>query len=243
MKVKTVGTGSISVKERSACCLIDEKILVDCGNGIVKTLLEQNVDVNKIDTLLITHLHGDHFADIPFLIMQRNFCPAENELNIFCPIGTEENVGKIFSLLYSDTSDWTISRDRAKINFVEFDSLDNKEVTNGYFVDSYLVDHGNFKPAYGFVITNGEKRVGVSGDSTYCENIDKIVESSDISILDMSFIESGAKHMGVNDIKRLVEKYNKKIIGTHMSYASRQFVLDNNIGGIIIPNDGDVFEV
>ncbi|MBR3153069.1 MAG: MBL fold metallo-hydrolase [Clostridia bacterium] len=243
MRVKTVGTGSISVKQRSACSLIDDKILVDCGNGIVKTLLEQNIDVNKIYTLLITHLHGDHFADIPFLIMQRNFCPAENELNIFCPVGTEEIVGKIFSLIYSDTTDWTVSRDRAKIKFTEFDSLENREVTDGYFVNSYVVDHGNFKPAYGFIISNGDKKIGVSGDSTYCENIEKIVSNSDISILDMSFIESGPKHMGVNDIKRLSEKYNKKMIGTHMSYDSRKFVIDNKFDRIIVPNDGDVFEV
>ena len=58
-----IGTGAISVKQRSACSLVDDKILIDCGNGIVKTLLEQDVNINKIDTLLITHLHGDHFLD------------------------------------------------------------------------------------------------------------------------------------------------------------------------------------
>ena len=47
MKIKMIGTGSISVKERSSCCLIDDRILVDCGNGIVKTLLEQNVELVK----------------------------------------------------------------------------------------------------------------------------------------------------------------------------------------------------
>ena len=243
MKVKTVGTGAISVKQRSACSLIDDKILIDCGNGIVKTLLEQDVNVNNIDVLLITHLHGDHFADIPFLIMQRNFCPAENELKIYCPIGTEEKVGKIFSLIYSDTTDWTVSRDYAKIKFIEFEKLENLEVINGYFVDSVIVDHGNFKPAYGFIIKNGEKRIAVSGDSTYCETIEKMVECSDISVLDMSFVESGAKHMGVNDVKMLSEKYNKKLIETHMSDASRKFVIENRIDGIIVPNDGDVFEV
>ena len=38
MKIKTVGTGNIYVADRSACTLIDDHILVDCGNGIVKTL-------------------------------------------------------------------------------------------------------------------------------------------------------------------------------------------------------------
>ena len=41
MKIKTVGTGNIYVADRSACTLIDDHILVDCGNGIVKTLLQQ----------------------------------------------------------------------------------------------------------------------------------------------------------------------------------------------------------
>ena len=94
MKIKMIGTGAISVKDRSSCCLIDERIMVDCGNGIVKTLLEQNVDINNIDTLLITHLHGDHFLDLPFLIMQRNFFSANNDLNIYCPNGTEKVIAK-----------------------------------------------------------------------------------------------------------------------------------------------------
>ena len=85
MKIKTVGTGGVPAKQRSSCTLIDNKILIDCGNGIVKTLLEQNVDINKIDVLLITHLHGDHFLDLPSLIIQRKIIQATNELNIYCP--------------------------------------------------------------------------------------------------------------------------------------------------------------
>lgn len=85
MHLKMVGTGAISAKERNACCLIDGRILVDCGNGTVKTLMEQNVDIDKIDTLLVTHLHGDHFLDIPFLTLQRNFHPVEDTLSVYCP--------------------------------------------------------------------------------------------------------------------------------------------------------------
>lgn len=37
MKLQMIGTGAIGAKERSACSLIDEKILIDCGNGNIKT--------------------------------------------------------------------------------------------------------------------------------------------------------------------------------------------------------------
>lgn len=238
-----IGTGAISVKQRSACCLIDEKILVDCGNGIVKTLLEQNVDINKIDTLLITHLHGDHFLDIPFLIMQRNFNSATNNLNIYCPKGTEEAIAKLIELAYSDISDWTILRDKTNVKFIEFETLNNQEVIDGYFVDSYKVIHGDFTPAYGYVLKSKDKSIGISGDSCYCDNIDEILRKSDLAVLDMSFIDSSDKHMGVHDIEELSKRYNKIIISTHMSESARQYALEHNIKNLIVPNDGEIFDL
>lgn len=243
MKIKMIGTGAISVKERSACTLIDDRILIDCGNGIIKTLLEQNVDINKIDTLLITHLHGDHFLDIPFLIMQRNFNSASNELNIYCPRGTEDTIAKLIEIAYSDISDWTILRDKTKIKFIEFESLDSQEITKGYFVNSYKVIHGDFAPAYGYVIKNNDKSVGFSGDSSYCESIDEILKNSDISVLDMSFIDSSDKHMGVHDIEMLAKKYNKRIIPTHMSNPARKYIEEKNFENLIVPKDGQIIEI
>lgn len=243
MKIKMIGTGALSVKERSSCTLFDDKILVDCGNGIVKTLIEQDVDINKINTLLITHLHGDHFLDIPFLIMQRNFSSANNELNIYCPIGTEESISKIFQIIYSDIDDWTILRDKSNVKFIEFESLNNKQVTDGYFVDSYNVIHGEFKPAFGYVIKNMNKSVGISGDSSYCDSIDEILKKSDISVLDMSFINSSINHMGVHDIEMLSKKYNKLIIPTHMSNPAKQYVKENKVDNLIVLNDGEEFEI
>ena len=48
--------------------------------------------------------------------------------------------------------------------------------------------------------------------------------------------------MGYNDIKRLAEKYNKKIIATHMSEKARNYALQEEHSNIIIPNDGDEIE-
>lgn len=243
MKLKMIGTGALSVKDRSSCSLIDDRILIDCGNGILKTLLEQNVDISKIDTLLITHLHGDHFLDIPFLIMQRNFISAENELNIYGPEGTENTIAKLISLAYANIEDWTKKRDKAKVKFIEFKSLNNKEVTNNYFVDSYEVIHGSFKPAYGYVIKCKNKSIGFSGDSSYCENIDKIICNSDLSVLDMSFIQSSNKHMGVQDIELLAEKHGKRIVSTHMRQEARALATEKKIENLIVPNDGDEYEI
>ena len=67
MKIQFIGTGSIGAFQSSACTLLDDEILVDMPNGAVKKLKQFGIDINKIKSVLITHLHGDHFLDIPFL--------------------------------------------------------------------------------------------------------------------------------------------------------------------------------
>ena len=66
MKLQIIGSGAIITKNASASTLIDGKILVDCGAGTFKQLLRSGCKVEEIDTILITHLHSDHFMDIPF---------------------------------------------------------------------------------------------------------------------------------------------------------------------------------
>ena len=71
MKINFIGTGSIGAKQMSASALIDEEILIDMPNGVVKKIKQLNYDVSKIKVILITHLHGDHFLDIPFFMLEK----------------------------------------------------------------------------------------------------------------------------------------------------------------------------
>ena len=46
---------------RSSSVLIDEHILVDCGEHALDSLAIQNIPLEQIDALFLTHLHSDHF--------------------------------------------------------------------------------------------------------------------------------------------------------------------------------------
>lgn len=243
MKINMIGTGAINVKERSSCILIDDKILIDCGNGTIKTLLEKNIDISKIKVLLITHLHGDHIFDIPFLIGQRSFSHPASEFRIIGPPKTEQTISNLFSIAFPENSNWNILKEKAKIKFIEFYELTNKEILKDYCVNSYPVIHGKCKYAYGYTIKHNNKTIGISGDSTYCKSIDKLVNNSNISVLDMTFIDRNDEHMGINDIKMLIQKYNKPIISTHMTNKARDYAIKENISNLIIPNDGEIIEI
>lgn len=230
-----IGTGSIAGQSRSASTLIDEKILVDCGNGIVKTIPEQYIP--QIDVLLITHLHGDHFLDILFLILCRYFECMENTLFIYCPRGTERVVRGLFTLTYPgmDLEQIFVS---ANLRFVEFDELRNEEVYPGYFVTSYRVEHGAIE-AYGFTVRHEGITVGFSGDSSYCKSIDQILEDSNAAILESNYMVGDTKHMGVDIMQLLVKKYPKvTIIPTHMRDDVRQALQELHYNNLVVLHDG-----
>ena len=235
-----LGTGSISSQSRSASTLIDGKILIDCGNGIVKTIPKQYVPA--INVLLITHLHGDHFLDVIFLIFCRSFERMDNLLKIYGPRNTEKIVREIFTLTYPETNLVQLF-ERAKVQFIEFDSLQDEEVVPGYFVTSYPVKHGEIL-ANGFTLRHSDTIVGFSGDSAYCENIDHILDRSNVAILDSSFMTGSEVHMGLDILQQLLQKYPKTlIIPTHMCDDVRQAAQALNHANLIVPQDGQEITV
>ena len=97
MKIELVGTGAIYTKYNSACTLINDDLIVDMPNGTLKQLLKKNYNPDKIKTILITHMHGDHTADVPFFLKYvYNFSKINNEIVIIGPKGIENQIVKLF---------------------------------------------------------------------------------------------------------------------------------------------------
>jgi ribonuclease Z len=66
-----------------------ERILVDCGEGTQRQLM-RSVGLSRIDRVLITHLHGDHYLGLPGLLKTLSLMGREEPLHILGPPGLEE---------------------------------------------------------------------------------------------------------------------------------------------------------
>ena len=157
MKIKMIGTGSIGAKSFCSSTLINDRILVDIGNGNVKHLKEFGIDPCLISVIIITHLHGDHFGDIPFFMLEKFFNNTNEKTTIYCPVGTLDKIKQIFDIVF--TGDFEKVSKNSNVEFREFKKLENEEILPDTFVDSYEVDHGNCKPAYGFIIRNNKSKI------------------------------------------------------------------------------------
>jgi len=66
--------------------------LIDCAEGTQMRLRDLGVSIQKINTIFISHLHGDHYLGLLGLISTMHLLGREKELIIFGPIGLKEIV-------------------------------------------------------------------------------------------------------------------------------------------------------
>ena len=66
-----------------------ERILVDCGEGTQRQLM-RSVGLARIGTILLTHLHGDHYLGLPGLLKTYSLLGREEPLTLYGPSGLYE---------------------------------------------------------------------------------------------------------------------------------------------------------
>ena len=94
MKLNIIGSGNIFSKYNSASYLIDNNILIDVPNGTCKTLKNAGTEPSKVSHILITHFHGDHFLDMPFILLNKIFDNSEPS-NIYCDTTGKDKIYNI----------------------------------------------------------------------------------------------------------------------------------------------------
>ena len=237
MKVITIGTGSMWYKYNSACYLIDNDIMVDFPNGACKYLYRNNIEPSSINHILITHFHGDHYFDLPFLILNKSKHNYTN-LYIYCSKDGEEKIKQIGQLAFPNSFNIAHKQLNTNYNFNETFQINN------YNIKKILVDHGNLKPCYGYIFNNKNKYIGFTGDTHLCNGVETMAQTCNYLFCDCMFKEGTKKHQGINDIIYLTSKYPRcTFITTHMEENTRQELKKLKIKNLLVPNDYDIFNI
>lgn len=237
MKVKVIGSGSMWTKCNSACYLIDEDIMVDFPNGACKYLYRLNIKPNSINHILLTHFHGDHYFDMPFYILNKS--KSDNKkVNVYCSKEGKRKIYKIGKLAFPNSFKEACIATNLSYNF------NDSFMINSYKVNKLLVDHGRMKPAYGYIFNVNEKYVGFTGDTALCKNVEMMSEKCSYLFCDCMLIKGHKKHMGIDNIKYLTNKYKTCIfVVSHLDDETRELLKELNIKNVIVPDDGEEFTI
>ena len=70
---------------------VNEKLfLLDCGEGTQQQLLRYGIKASRIDEILISHLHGDHYLGLVGLLSSMHLIGRTKPLNLYGPTELQE---------------------------------------------------------------------------------------------------------------------------------------------------------
>ena len=102
MRVTFLGTGAaMPTGRRSQTGLLvetgDDRVLVDCGSGVLNALARTDAGYEGVSTVLLTHHHLDHVADL-LPLMKARWLAGEEHLEVVGPQGTKELLDGLLSV-------------------------------------------------------------------------------------------------------------------------------------------------
>jgi ribonuclease BN (tRNA processing enzyme) len=206
-QVVFLGTGGPRPAGRAASCnliLIKNKarLLVDAGSGAFTRLGELNVDIGDLDTILLTHLHIDHTADVPSILKARAIARTQPiQFTIIGPAGAGlyPSTTRFVDLLFGEGGAWTYENTFGapqKI-FARDLPIDPAaapavvlQTSDGIKVLSVCTHHGD-APADAYRVEYGDHSVTFSGDidPAGLDNLTKLSMDTDLLVFNCAVLD------------------------------------------------------
>jgi ribonuclease BN (tRNA processing enzyme) len=182
-----------------------EKLLLDCGSGVLERL-QRFASIDDISAVVLTHLHGDHIADMTLLryalpYRKRFGIGTRERVTVFAPPAPEAE----YALLYvMKPFDMCPVAHGFKAQVGEM-ALEFFELSHPY-------------PIYGVRVACEGKVFAYTGDTVMCPNAAALARGADLLLCDASFLEA-----------------DRTEASTHMSAAqAAQIARDNGVKKLII---------
>ena len=141
---KTRNISGLAIKKASA----KTWHLVDCGEGTQHQILHTNLSLNQLDTIFITHVHGDHCFGLPGLISSATMSGRTKPLTIVAPNPVKEFVNVALSV-----SQTRLSYDINYIDVTAHLNMKNIEVS-GFDIEIGELSHRVPSFSYHFIESN-----------------------------------------------------------------------------------------
>lgn len=173
-------------------------VLLDCGPGSLPMMKRLGYSPSGVDVVLISHLHGDHFAGVPFLLLEFQYLsPRTQPLTIAGPPGTANKVKQLTKLLFPGLDPKPHTYD---LRLLELES-GQTEAFGPTQVTPFRVRHFPDGTAYGFRLHMDGRTLVYSGDTGWTNALARHSEGADLLICECStFAEKTDYHMSHREL-------------------------------------------
>jgi ribonuclease BN (tRNA processing enzyme) len=190
-------------------------VLLDCGTSALIGMRRAGVEPSTIEWIVLSHLHGDHFGGLPFLILDGQFRRGTRPLHVAGPPGVADRVRAAMEVLFPGSA--TANR-RFEIEFVELD--DRQPAALGPArVTPFAVVHPSGAPAYALRVLYGGHTIVYSGDTEWTEALVEASDGADLFVCEAYFFDKAVKyHLDYRTLMAHRSRLRcRRLILTHMS--------------------------
>jgi ribonuclease BN (tRNA processing enzyme) len=244
VQVRFLGSGDAfgSGGRLQSCILVSHpggRFLIDCGASAMISLRRFGIDPNTIDSVFITHLHGDHFGGLPFFILDAQLVSRRGTpLLVAGPPGLVNRLPGAMDAFFPGS--WGAKR-KFEIDLREIQprvSLSAAAVR----VTPFIGLHPSGDNAYSLRVEAGGKIIACSGDTEWTDALGEAARGADLLIAEAYFYEKKVPfHL---DYLTLAEKSAglgiRRTVITHMS---ADMLSKTGLAECDVADDGKIFDL
>lgn len=213
------------------------RLLMDCGATTLQRLQTLQIDLTGIDAVALTHFHGDHYAGLPFVLLQMGLINRRRTpLVIFGPPGVAAACDAIYSLCYPDLA----------LPFeIEYREIDARNLAGGAPESSsvefrglrligYPIRHRAESTGYRVIDLASGGSFAFSGDACFDEQLARLVDGVDLALIELTMPEQfdpPVAHVALDEVRaRGHELRARRTVYTHITDDLARQVIDEQLG-------------
>jgi ribonuclease BN (tRNA processing enzyme) len=192
--------------------------LIDCGTSTLIGMRRLGLSTSGLGMVCITHLHGDHFGGLPWLLIDAQYVSKRTHpLIITGPRGIEDRFIAATEALYPDA---TKSARDFELRFIEYEA-ERSFAINGVSIEPFEVKHPSGAPPYALRFEVDGKVIAFTGDTGWTESLCAAAKGADVFISECFQYDVRLPiHLDYKTIDANYERFDaKQVVLTHMSEA------------------------
>jgi ribonuclease BN (tRNA processing enzyme) len=190
--------------------------LIDCGASSLLALKRFGIARENIDVVLITHFHGDHFAGLPFLLLDAQFTRRARPLIVAGPQGIEIRLNAAMEALFENSS---TTKPKFELSVVTLQAEQTRDFGT-FKVTPFAVVHGDSGgPFLAYRIEVEGRTIAYSADTEWTDALIPAARDADLFVCEAYYYERIVKnHLSLKTLEEhLPLMAPKKLVLTHMS--------------------------